>query len=96
MKTRTGRAIDCGARCKSRCVERIDLCRAFGHEADMNRPSVGVALTQPDKHPAVADEAFQVGMTCRAVGTVVIRSTEDPEWRQGVLVKIDGAVQVTD
>ena len=62
----------------------------------MNRPAIRGALTQPKENPVVASEALEIWMPFRAVLSIVIDSVFNPQRREGLLVKGNGAIHVGD
>jgi hypothetical protein len=80
-------AIGCGRRSNGGRIEGIDLRLIPGDDTDLDCPRIGVALPQPEEHPAVATEAFQIRVPLRAIRSVVVDSMENAEWRQSLFVK---------
>jgi hypothetical protein len=94
IQARAGLAI-IGRASPHRCiVERIHLGLALGDKADMCRPGVRIALSQPEENATVSSKALEVGMSFGAILTVVIDGMHDTERLESRLVKGNRSIEI--
>ena len=79
-----------------RGVGCIDLGPRVRDEADMRGTAFDDPRTQPEEDAPLAAEPLQVRMAGRSVRAVEIDAVADPQWRQGLRVERDRAVEVAD
>jgi hypothetical protein len=96
IQARAGFAVINRAGVHRRLVERIHLGHALGDKADMCRPGVRLALSQPEENAAVSSEALEVGMSFGAILAVVVDGMHDTERLESCLVKGDRSIEVFD
>jgi hypothetical protein len=96
IQARAGLAVLDRASLYRRVVERIHFSLALGDEADMCRPGVRIALSQPEENATVSAKALEVGMSFGAVLTVVIEDMHDAERLESLLVKSNRAIEIFD
>jgi len=87
VQTRPGLAVINRASPHRCVVEPVHLGLALGDKADMCRPGVRIALSQPEENATVSSEALEVGMSFGAILTVVIDGMRDTERLESRLVK---------
>jgi hypothetical protein len=96
IQARAGLAVINRASLHRRVVERIHVRLALGDKADMCRPGVRIALPQPEENATVSSKALEVGMSFRAILTVVIDGMHNTERLESRLVKGDRSIEIFD
>src|SRR5258706_1776362 len=74
-------------------VECIYLSMVFRYKSNVHRLGIGLSFFEPEKSSFAVTKTPQIGMPVMAF---VICKVSDPKWLQGLGVKGDGTLEVTD
>jgi hypothetical protein len=77
----------------SRFVECVYLMMVFGGKSNMHRLRIGLAFFEPEKSSFAVTKTLQIRVSVLAF---VIGKICDPKWLQGLGVKSDGTLEITD
>jgi hypothetical protein len=77
----------------SRFVECIYLSMVFRYKPNMNRLGIGLSFFEPEKSSFAVTKTLQIGVS---VLVFVICKVCDPKWLQGLGVKGDRTLEITD